>query len=490
MPAITQPANLFQDRKDFYHFLSNCKKLSLEKDCAQIVSISLAIDPVEPLAVLDTYHKPHQLHFYIEQNPYTHLSTTTARTATAPKGELLRIAAIDAVAWVTLKGSQRFLQAQKFIDHSLKNTIASGALDLPFAGPFFFSSFTFFDDVCSSTAVFPAATIFLPRWQVARYKNTCVLVANLSIHAQSNLEELVEQTHQQIQSIGRVKSSISELLLNPLEGCLRPVKMPSRQLEQAATDCLKQIAQAQLHKIVLAQAIEVVSPLPFNPIASLYNLRRLYPDCYVFSVGNGQGQHFIGASPERLLSLRDRHLITDALAGSARRGSTRTADLQLAQALLHNQKERYEHQLVVDFIRQRLQQLGLIPESAAVPQLLRLTNIQHLHTSIQALVPPDIHPLEILSELHPTPAVAGVPREVACQLIRRYETFERGLYAAPLGWIDSQGNSEFIVGIRSALIQGTQAQLYAGAGIVAGSDPKQEVAEIQLKFQALLQALV
>ena len=101
-----------------------------------------------------------------------------------------------------------------------------------------------------------------------------------------------------------------------------------------------------------------------------------------------------------------------------------------------------------------------------------------------------MHPLEIVAQLHPTPAVAGAARDVACAEIRRYESFERGLYAAPLGWVDYQGNSEFIVGIRSALINGDRARLYAGAGIVAGSDPDKELAEIQLKLQALLKALV
>ena len=106
------------------------------------------------------------------------------------------------------------------------------------------------------------------------------------------------------------------------------------------------------------------------------------------------------------------------------------------------------------------------------------------------MVPANIHPLKIVAQLHPTPAVAGAARDVACAEIRRYENFERGLYAAPLGWIDSQGNCEFIVGIRSALIDGDRARLYAGAGIVAGSDPDKEFAEVQLKRQALLKALV
>jgi menaquinone-specific isochorismate synthase len=98
--------------------------------------------------------------------------------------------------------------------------------------------------------------------------------------------------------------------------------------------------------------------------------------------------------------------------------------------------------------------------------------------------------LDIVAKLHPTPAVAGVPTEFACEQIRLFETFDRSLYAGPIGWVDCQGNGEFIVGIRSASIEGNKARLYAGAGIVAGSDPDKELAEIQLKLQSLFKALV
>ncbi|GFZ91393.1 hypothetical protein CYANOKiyG1_01720 [Okeania sp. KiyG1] len=119
-----------------------------------------------------------------------------------------------------------------------------------------------------------------------------------------------------------------------------------------------------------------------------------------------------------------------------------------------------------------------------------MSNIQHLWTPITAEISQNIHILEILAELHPTPAVAGVPRDTAQQQIHNFETFERSLYAAPIGWIDYQGNGEFVVGIRSALIDGDRTRLFAGAGIVVGSKPDKELAEVQLKLQTLLKALV
>ncbi|MEL6138029.1 MAG: isochorismate synthase, partial [Cyanobacteria bacterium J06628_6] len=191
-----------------------------------------------------------------------------------------------------------------------------------------------------------------------------------------------------------------------------------------------------------------------------------------------------------LLSIRDGALLTDALAGSAPRGATTEQDTQLAEQLQTSQKERYEHQIVVDFIAQQLRSLGLTPSYSQYPTVRQLANIQHLHTPIQARLEQAIEPLTILERLHPTPAVAGLPRAAACDLIRQSESFDRELYAAPLGWIDTAGNSNFIVGIRSALLNGRQARLYAGAGIVAQSNPEKELAEVRLKLQAMLSSLM
>jgi menaquinone-specific isochorismate synthase len=134
-------------------------------------------------------------------------------------------------------------------------------------------------------------------------------------------------------------------------------------------------------------------------------------------------------------------------------------------------------------------ELDLHPQWSTTPRLLQLTNIQHLWTPIRTVLPKNVSPLAVVGALHPTPAVAGLPRNLACNKIQEYEKVDRSLYAAPLGWINVDGDCEFVVGIRSALITGDLARLYAGAGIVAGSQIQREVAEIQLKFQPLYQSL-
>jgi menaquinone-specific isochorismate synthase len=311
---------------------------------------------------------------------------------------------------------------------------------------------------------------------------------NSVMHASVNISRLIETLFNKIETINSLKY-YSPKIENFPENFQKSSVTNAAHFKRSVSSALDKIYANHLTKVVLADALDVKASNHFNLFKSLNNLRQIHPNCYIFSTSNGKGQNFIGASPERLISIHQQQLITDALAGSAPRGKTPAEDAANANSLINSEKEKHEHCLVIDFITQRLSQIGLLPQ-VLPPRLRQLTNIQHLWTPISALVPPNVHPLKIVAQLHPTPAVAGAARDIACAEIRRYENFERGLYAAPLGWVDSHGNCEFIVGIRSALIDGDRARLYAGAGIVAGSDPEKEFAEVQLKLQALLNALV
>ncbi len=463
--------DFFVKHKDLYQFLLSVQKNCLNNDCKQIVSISLDIDWVDPLVVLDQLTQANEINFYFEN-----------------KGKEEAIAAIDAVAKLQIDGQERFIQTENFIKSCLKNIINFGNTNQPFAGSHFFCYFSFFDQNSQINYPFPSATIFLPRWQIAVKNQHCTLVNNIIVNARVDVQKIIHNLQNQLQLIDSLEYYSPRLDYFPTKYRKKPVTN-SAQFKRSVVSALEKIQSSHLSKIVLADALDVKSNNRFNLFKSLDNLRQIHPNCYIFSTSNGKGQNFIGASPERLISIHNQQLITDALAGSAPRGKTPTEDAANANRLLNSEKERHEHLLVIDFITQRLSQLGLLPQLLA-PRLRQLSNIQHLWTPISAIVPTNVHPLKIVSQLHPTPAVAGAARDIACAEIRRYESFERGLYAAPLGWIDSQGNCEFIVGIRSALIDGDRARLYAGAGIVAGSDPEKEFAEVQLKLQALLKALV
>ena len=478
--TVTPHCNsLFHSRKELHQLLGLHKQIAREKKQAQIISLSQEIGAIDPLIILQHFATSDQPGFYFEKRD-------SDRTCT---DEGVVMAAIGAVAQQTVDGAHRFTLAKHFMQSTLANIAAYGSLDLPLAGPHFFCSFAFFEQASHQNSCFPAATIVLPKWQISYCKQRSVVVANVCIHAATDLQQSVDeiwQTWQEIQSIRHslLVPAIDHRLLLQTRDVAK-----TQHFKQTVQSALSLIQQEVVSKIVLAHAVDVMSPLPFDAIASLHNLRQLYPGCYLFLTSNGKGQQFLGASPERLVSVHHGQLETDALAGSAPRGKTVDADAKLANRLLHSVKELHEHRVVSQFIYQQLAQLGLEPQRLPL-RLLQLSNIQHLQTPICAAVTAHTHLIDVVAALHPTPAVAGVPRAIVCDLIRQFEPFERSLYAAPIGWVDHQGNGEFAVGIRSALIDGCHARLYAGAGIVEGSDPDRELAEVQLKLQALLQALV
>ncbi|MEG4013057.1 MULTISPECIES: isochorismate synthase [unclassified Microcoleus] len=477
MTVIPHRPNILQDRNQLHKFLLDCQQSLTEKDRTKIVSISQEISPVDPLAVLQEIAAPDGRHFYFEKRD--------------PLGDnSFAIAALDSTIHFTAAGSDRFTLTQNFIQSCLARTITIGTECLPFSGPHFFCSFAFFDENFATNSYFPPATIFLPKWQITSLKDSCTLVANTLISRDINIKDIAENIWLEINKIASLKyikkTSNSNI---PISFKQIPVN-DAAQFKTSVKSALESIDSKYFSKLVLSQAINVISLTPFNLIDSLNNLRLSYPGCYVFSTSNGKGQQFIGASPERLISIYNNQLVTYALAGSAPRGKTETEDVDLGKGLLNSEKDIREHQVVIDFIVDRFLTLGINPDFSPLPKLLKLSNIQHLWTPITARIPVDIHLLKILAQLHPTPAVAGLPRDIALQQIRACESYDRSLYAAALGWIDRSGNGEFAVGIRSALIDGSRAILYAGAGIVAGSEPEKELAEIQLKLQALLNALV
>ena len=477
MTVIPHRANLLQDRNQLHQFLLNCQQSLTEKDRTKIVSISQEIYPLDPLAVLQEIGEPCQRHFYFEKrDPIS--------------GKSFAIAALDSATHLTVAGTERFALAQNFIQSCLARTITIGTERLPFSGPHFFCSFAFFDENVATNSYFPPGTVFLPKWQITRLKDSCTIVANAIINTDINVKKLTETIWQKFD---KFESHNYQKITTSSKNSISLKQIPvndSAQFKTSVKSAVKLIESQYFSKIVLSQAINVLSQTPFSLIDSLNNLRLTYPGCYVFSTSNGKGQNFIGASPERLISIDNNQLVTDALAGSAPRGKTEVEDANLGKGLLNSEKDLREHQVVIDFIVDRLSKLGINPDFSPVPRLLQLSNIQHLWTPIRARIPRDIHLLKILAQLHPTPAVAGVPRDIALEQIRGCESCDRSLYGAPIGWIDRTGNGEFAVGIRSALIDGDRAILYAGAGIVAGSEPEKELAEIQLKLQALLNALV
>lgn len=473
-PIIPNNINFCEDEQKLDQFLRAYQARLGHQEETKIISFSQELEVLDPLAIFQAINQPNQISFYWENY--------------RQKEALL---GYDIGRHFTIEASPtRFFEAQQFIETCLQQLVQINNHDHSFANPHFFCSFSFFACPAQPQLYFPATTIFLPRFQIICHPQKAYLIINQNLEKNSNISLIVQQIKQEIQKIKRSNHQSLQRLPNQNSNNfnVNNLDLLAKQFKSSVASALKSIADQKFSKIVLAQAFDIYSPLDFHLTASLNNLRQRYPDCYVFALNNGKQSNFIGASPERLISIKNQQLQTDALAGSAPRGKTVAEDIYLANQLLKSRKEQREHQAVIDFINQRLTQLNLIPQQAPL-RLLQLSGIQHLWTPIYAQLNGKIKPLEVIKLLHPTPAVSGFPTAIACEQIRHYENFERSLYAAPLGWIDTQGNSEFVVGIRSALITNQQARLYSGAGIVAGSDPEQEFAEVQLKLQSLLRTL-
>ncbi len=451
-------------------FLRQCREAARSDGRERLVSISLKVGALDPLAVLEAIFEPGELHFYAERP-----SINTA------------IAGAEAVLVHEAFGPGRFASVRRFMDDTLARTIAVGDVDAPFGGPHFFNAFAFLDNVEAGEA-FPAARVFVPRWQVARAGDMTTAVANLPVSPESDLVQLAERVwraHVKFRHFDCAAPAGSETSAHT---AFRTTEVGD--YRAAVKGGLAAIATGAVKKIVLARAQDMHADAPLHPLRLLNGLRERFPECYSFSVANGLGHSFIGASPERLVRVSKGVLESEALAGSARRGAGASEDAALGAALLSSEKDLREHRHVLDSIVRRLEPLGLNPQFAGVPGLCKLANVQHLHTPVTAVMPQGVHLLDALAQLHPTPAVGGTPREAAVPRIRELEGFPRGLYGGAIGWMNARGGGEFLVGIRSALVSGGTARIYAGAGIVAGSDPDREHAETELKFRAMRDALL
>ena len=267
----------------------------------------------------------------------------------------------------------------------------------------------------------------------------------------------------------------------------------------AVEQALAEIARGPLAKVVLARELVVDADRPFRRRAVLDALRADHPSSFTYAAGG-----FVGASPELLVRRRGGRVLSRPMAGTTRRGATPADDERLVAALLSSPKESEEHALVVGAVRAALETVCRDVIAAARPEAVRLSSVTHLATSVAGHLDADgsgtSQPLRsrpagrpcaltLAGLLHPTPAVAGLPRPEALAAIARLESFERGLYAGPVGWVDARGDGDWAVALRCASLDGSRARLAAGAGIVADSEPDDEWAETEAKLEPMLAAL-
>ena len=261
-----------------------------------------------------------------------------------------------------------------------------------------------------------------------------------------------------------------------------------RDYEEAVAAAVARIRDGEASKVVLSREVLVEADSAYDPAVVFGAMRELFPACFCFCSGTPEAA-FMGASPELLVRRSGATAATVGLAGSIKRSADPSVDDHLGESMLRSAKVREEHEIVVRRIERELRGMSVWVDAGAEPGLAKVANIQHLATPITAQLAEPRSTVELAGALHPTPAVGGEPRERALESIAELEHMDRGWYTGPIGWMDAAEDGEFCVGLRSALLRDRIAHLYAGAGIVADSDPAAELAECELKLEAMLPLL-
>jgi isochorismate synthase len=263
---------------------------------------------------------------------------------------------------------------------------------------------------------------------------------------------------------------------------------PPGDFEDTIDAATTRIAGGEMSKVVLAREVTVEAAAAHDPAAIFGAVREQFPSCFCFCRGTPEAA-FLGASPELLIRRAGAGASTVALAGSTRRSSDPAVDDHLAEQLLRSDKNRREQRIVAERIVRKLRPHAVWVETAPEPEVVKVANIQHLATPIIAQLAEPRSAVELAGLLHPTPAVGGEPWPDAAEVIAELEHMDRGWYAGPVGWMDATEDGEFCVALRSALLRDREARLFAGVGVVAGSDPAAELEETEVKLQALLPLL-
>ncbi len=331
------------------------------------------------------------------------------------------------------------------------------------------------------------ASLVLPQVSICRRGERAFLTVNAVVGPGEGTDRLAEELSARVTGL-RLDSPLPLLDPHPTAHPEIRSARPPREFEAAVEGATSRIAAGEFSKVVLAREVIVGAAAAHDPAAVFGAMREQFPACFCFCCGTPEAA-FIGASPELLVRRAGASVSTVALAGSTRRSSDPAVDDHLGEQLLRSDKDRREQRIVAERIVRALRPHAVWVEAAAEPEIVKIANIQHLATPVIAQLAEPHSAIEMAGLLHPTPAVGGEPWPAAASAIADLEGMDRGWYAAPVGWMDATEDGEFCVALRSALLRDREAHLFAGVGVVAGSDPAAELAETEVKLGALLPLL-
>jgi isochorismate synthase len=338
----------------------------------------------------------------------------------------------------------------------------------------------------SAWSSLPPASLVLPELSICRSDGETFLTVNAIVYPG---DDPAEKSAALSARLSGLREDLLPLLdPHPTSRIEISSARPPGEFERMIASATERIGAGEMSKIVLAREVLVSAGAAHDPAAVFGAMREQFPSCFCFCCGTPEAA-FIGASPELLLRRSGASVSTVALAGSTRRSSDPAVDDHLGEQLLRSDKDRREHAIVAERIARSLRQHAVWVETEPEPKLVKVANIQHLATPIVAQLAEPRSAVELAGLLHPTPAVGGEPWPGTAAAIAELEQMDRGWYAGPVGWMDATEDGEFCVALRSALLRDREAHLYAGVGVVAGSDPAAELAETETKLGALLPLL-
>lgn len=445
---------------------------------ARYATFSFTLDAIDPLAYLEMCWNDHSFRYYWEK-----------------PAEEFAIAAGEELLTISAAGSIRFEKINRQFEEIRESVAEYSEVPHPHSGMLFLGGFSFFDDIDSNSwQSFSPALFTVPKWMIikdGKFTAATITVDLDSFNSPETLHRYLQDKLQKIMQTSSFKSTGNDSKSSRKKPVI-PFSFNGSGYEKWASSvnkAKKLIRQQNFEKIVLARDITIERGLNIAPTQVLNKLRRQYHNCYNFLIHNASGKTFLGSTPERLGTFRNRLLLTEALAGSMQRGETATEDTFFEMHLSGSSKNRDEHNFVIKDIEERLQPFASELKREDKPEVKKLSNVQHLYTPIRVHLKDDTNLLEVISRLHPTPAVGGYPWKDAAPFIAELEDFDRGWYAGPVGWFNTKKDGEFAVAIRSGLFTKDKAHFFAGCGIVEDSNPAAEWKETNLKLKPMLSAL-
>ena len=362
-------------------------------------------------------------------------------------------------AKTAVSGPNRFADARKWWHQQLEKFAVSDSVHLSGTGPVLFASFSFDPDE-ESVLVIPKIVVGM--------RNGSSWITWIGDQPQPALQE--------------EKEILADAEFNWGDGSLSPAEWQLR-----VAIAIEEIEKTELEKVVLARDLIVNSHRPIDARKILRNLGAEYPSTWIFAVDG-----LVGATPELLLRLSRGMVTSRVLAGTISKTGDDEKDLALAASLARSSKDLEEHEYAVRSVADALDPFCTstnVPES---PFVLHLANVMHLATDVTgALIESkkNVDAFTILEKLHPSAAVCGTPTDLAAKVIKNIEGMSRGRYAGPVGWLDARGDGELGIALRCGQIKENEIQIYAGCGIVAGSNPEKELTESNAKFAPMRSAL-